>query len=907
MSMGATTQDDFRKRVRTGGDLYPEARAVTLQNRDLVVGKCRIHFDDGSALPIKAGYGEHEYTAGFIFQGEGVMTLDFEERADAWNFANHMVLTADHDAERMAPIAHQEASYKVAINRGIVISTRDDAIRLLLPPPEEGEEEVTDLAQTADFTIVVEDRQDHTIRAIAAGATVPKRLSHMQMAGMDLRPVISDELLRRATGGIDQAQRLVFADFITDDSFNVAAGGYRRQTASLAEDRWLSCLEDPGGVMGRGEGSTAFVHGRDGEGNYHRLRLTGEGFPVEDRQFADVPGVRKRDLVPVKAELDVDAEPIKMRKHIAFDIDSTITVRANRDGVSRMALSLPVGQSQPRTFGLDALTDAEGNELLWAPMGTEGMRQQDSVVATTGDFEGGVDAAGEEIEGLGVETIGGGGGGGGGGDITVADLDQDFDIQIDPELRKMNPDRDWMRYDLLVMLPEPLMEGEEFVFQLDWHGEWSQIQAEDDPSTGSIARISQPTTGFRDILPEFYPVGNPTPWTYTATVTIPELNGFDAAVSGTASRSWRDQEKETLTWLVRGKDLVRPGIAFGKWNHHEELVIGFPAVQIHVHPVESYALDVFGPELRTVLGFYGKLMPTLYEKEWDVYTGPLQAGQWWGGNAGDTMLELNRYSGSNPSVWTLDPHSSHTMLAREVGRKYWNGLVMPGGQREAWIGTVMPEVYAAFYVRAVFGTQDYFEWMEHVRAAIEDTGSDVVIPQDRENRKPLDLQVNRNGNNQLRHYYGMYIMGNSLRYMVGEQLYYASLDAFMEKRKGEYVTTQLIQDTFEQTSGQDLDDFFDFWVRGGRIPEITVTTNTVDGVTRGCIESSVPFGNFQLPISVTDHDGFRNTAALVDVLDGAGSFEVPERKGEVTVEVDPDGLLPLRSRDVKDNDELSCF
>ena len=910
LAFGATYPEleDFRKRVSTGGDLAAEANPVTLRNRDLKVGHCSIHFEDGSALPIKAGHGEHEYTAGYLFQGEGTLTVDFEERADAWNFANHMVMTARHDEERMAPIAHQEESYRVSIGRGIVISTRDDALRLLLPEPEEGDEVITDLALTADFTIVIEDRRDRVVRAIAAGATVPNRLSQMQFGGMDLRPRISDELLQRSWGGIDQDQRLLFADFITDDSFNVAAGGYRRQTSVRSEDRWMSCLEDPAGVFDRGEASQVFIHGREGSGAYHRLRVTGQGFPEEDREFKDVPGVRKRDLVPVKAELDIDAEPIKMRKHIRFDIDSTITVRATRDGVQRMALSMPVGQSQARTFELDALTDSEGNDPPWASLGSKNFSEISADGGLDGvSMVGSADDAAAEADI--PDTVGlGGGGGSDAPTLTATDYSSEFSVQQNPEVRKLNPDRDWQRFDLLVLLPEPLQQGEEFVFHLDWSGEWSQIRAEDDPSTGEIIRIGQPTTGFRDILPEFYPVGNPTRWTYTATVTIPELTGFDAAVSGMASRSWRDQDKETLTWLVRGNDLVRPGIAFGKWNSHEEMVIGFPAMQIHLHPVESYALEEFGPQLRTVLQFYSKLMPPLREKEWDIYTGPLKSGHWWGGAAGDTMLELNRYSDSSAVVRNLDPYSDHTILAREVGRKYWNGLVMPGGKRDAWIATIMPEVYAAFYIRAVFGTQDYFAWMEKVRIVIEGSkGASSISGGDDELRPPVDLMGNYTGSRMGRHFYGMYIIGNSLRYMVGEELYYSSLDALLQKRKGKYVTTQLIQDTFEKTSGQDLSDFFDFWVRGGRIPEITLTTNTVDGVTRGCIEADVPFGNFQLPVSIIDHDGFRVSAALVDVIDGQGSFEVPDRKGEVSVEVDPDGLVPLRTRKVKEEDELSCF
>ncbi|MCP4496494.1 MAG: hypothetical protein GY825_06930, partial [Phycisphaeraceae bacterium] len=180
------------------------------------------------------------------------------------------------------------------------------------------------------MTIIVEDRRDRTVRMIAAGATVPSRVLMMLTGGLDLRPRISDEMLQRAWGGLPQDRRLAFADFITDDHFSVARPGVGTKSSG-PEDRWLSCLDDPTGVMGTGEQSTVFSHGEDSDGNYHRRRFTGIGFPEEVQIAPGVDGLRKGDFEAVKAKVDVNAEPIRLRKYVEFEVDSEFTVRATRD------------------------------------------------------------------------------------------------------------------------------------------------------------------------------------------------------------------------------------------------------------------------------------------------------------------------------------------------------------------------------------------------------------------------------------------------------------------------------------------------------------------------------------------------------------------------------------------------
>ena len=403
-------------------------------------------------------------------------------------------------------------------------------------------------------------------------------------------------------------------------------------------------------------------------------------------------------------------------------------------------------------------------------------------------------------------------------------------------------------------------------------------------------------------------------WLVDPTITAPSLYNFGMAATGETIRENWDSDMELVTITVRGEGDLRPGMAVGKWTTYEEPpAFGFPAVRIHVNPAEAYALELLAPELRRVLGFYDRLMPEIDVDEFEIYQGrDLSFGARGRNEPGDGMLEINQImgrtggTGANTIYRNLDPYMDQTLLARELGRRYWDGLVQPGGVREAWMSWAMPDVYSAFYVRGVQGTQAYYDWMELLREYLEDQNNRqdyLGVPE----RMVNSFGLTDNGTEGTQgwygalaqRYYGLYVMGNMLRYRVGENVYYKALDYMLMSRKDNFATTEHFKSSLEQQSGQELDDFFDFWVHGGFIPGITVETMTTGDTLRGCLVSDVPFGSFDVPISVDDMDGFRRVGALVDVDHGHGQFQVSARKDDTTVLVDPNGLVLLTKRDVK--------
>jgi aminopeptidase N len=151
--------------------------------------------------------------------------------------------------------------------------------------------------------------------------------------------------------------------------------------------------------------------------------------------------------------------------------------------------------------------------------------------------------------------------------------------------------------------------------------------------------------------------------------------------------------------------------------------------------------------------------------------------------------------------------------------------------------------------------------------------------------------------------YGFFIVAHQLRLRVGDQAYFRALDRLARRRMGSWITTEDLQAVMEETAGVDLSDFFDFWVHGGRVPEVTISVLqevTEEGTkVTACVQSDQAFGSFDLPVRVTDQAGDRKVEALVDVDHGVGRFTVPARAEDVKVAADPDGQLLLYKRMVK--------
>ena len=244
-----------------------------------------------------------------------------------------------------------------------------------------------------------------------------------------------------------------------------------------------------------------------------------------------------------------------------------------------------------------------------------------------------------------------------------------------------------------------------------------------------------------------------------------------------------------------------------------------------------------------------------------------------------------------------NPHLAQEQIASQLAAQYWGQLLSPNSARDRWMSFAIPDAYANFYLRGVYGVEDYNKKMEALKKRIEKPRTLLDSWKAAEAKKRPFSQSGSTPYSDVpkraRQDYGFYVFAEMLRLRIGNQAFFKALDTVAEQTRNKRVTTESVQGMLERVSKQDLSNFFDFWIHGGLIPRLTVYTRldkTEDGVDLfGCIESDLPFGIFDVPVRIKEKKG--STDAIINMVHGYGSFTVPNVDSKVDVEIDPLGLL----------------
>ena len=272
--------------------------------------------------------------------------------------------------------------------------------------------------------------------------------------------------------------------------------------------------------------------------------------------------------------------------------------------------------------------------------------------------------------------------------------------------------------------------------------------------------------------------------------------------------------------------------------------------------------------------------------------------------------------GDNTEIQKKYPALTQSIMARQVAHQYWGQRSPPNSSRDLWVTEALSDAYGAFYVRAGLGKDTWDQRLKWVGQRLEKPINRGEKDNVKAQRRPLALtepaKLTDIGGLKKADF-GFYLLAHSLRERIGSTSFFLGLDRLAQRRQHIPITTDDLQAVFEETSGEDLADFFDYWIHGGRIPKIELTYAVTAGddgkqTVEGCLASDVPFGSFDVPVAV--EDGMGEVAALVDVDDGKGHFKVPGRTGDVAIHMDKKKELVLYARTVRDVgsvDKLACL
>ncbi len=897
-------------------------------------GVCKASFNDGIVIPVYSGKPPlSERVVGVLFIGEGTLEVGFNQAGDAWSFANHMVRYKEKTVDEMRPVAEAGQPYKTTITRAMILSADPAVEQMLLEKMPVGAGVYRQASEEGvdEEYVVTESRGKLRAKMISTNM-LPQRTLRLEEAGLDPKAMIRQDRLLHEELGFPGSDLRSIADFRTDDRFHVAA----LDGAGMGPkdyDQWMTCFRDGLGQSDVGGRSIAFSHGEDLEGRRHFKRISGESFPKNPEEVVSRPRVM---MVPVRADTKIEMRPVQRRNYQRITVDSLLTVRAQGAALQHVAIRLPTERARRDDFDLVKLETEDGRSLAWVGLHADESFfkvNTDSVTEATETMQidedvGSLDMDSIEAPSLEMPTIGGGGIGaadsvGGTGDEGGDDqagsgfepeqMGGNIEMQtrqeqvIETELTRDSS----FRYELLLLLPEPVPEGEETTIRIKWATKWRYT------NMSNAGRQLGVTTGVHPYLPELLPAPGGTVWETSTRLGIPPRGLFTsaAALSGDTVEEWTTDDG--WRWIKTESPHARwASVGMGKWSSVvEPAAEGMPSVRVHLFTGDAWALREFPPEVRRVVSFLQRFLPEFDQEEIEVYqtlsatSGQSMAYGWFKKAAGMVGIrtvkpsEVGQASTSDPQGETL----AQRQIVQQIAHQYWGQNIAPNSARDGWLTDALADAYSAFYVRMVHGRDDYDELMASVRESIEDP-VERAATKDQVNRRRRAMSLTGNTSlsdisSNVMSKYGLFVLANSLRVRVGDQAYFMGLDRLARRRDKSWVTTDDLQAILEETSGVDLSDFFNYWVHGGQVPDIKVEVReeaSEDGVTlHGCISTGQPFGHFDLPIRIADNAGERFAEALVDVDNGLGSFTVPGRQADATVTVDPDGTLLLYGRKVK--------
>ncbi len=207
------------------------------------------------------------------------------------------------------------------------------------------------------------------------------------------------------------------------------------------------------------------------------------------------------------------------------------------------------------------------------------------------------------------------------------------------------------------------------------------------------------------------------------------------------------------------------------------------------------------------------------------------------------------------------------LLHHELGHEWWGNKVSVADWADFWIHEGLCTYGDWLFFLEHGGQKAYLEKVTEVARTIQNSYP-VVAPKNSTSDEAYHPEIYSKG---------AYII-HTLRYILGDEVFFPMLKAFVSDEQYTYsnlVDTQDFTDFVQQYSGQDLEDFFQLYLYTTTVPEVKV-------VKKGKNRYAVTLSNidFSLPMDILTSNGIQRIQL---------SSKPTLIKSDVPVTVDPEG------------------
>ncbi len=234
-------------------------------------------------------------------------------------------------------------------------------------------------------------------------------------------------------------------------------------------------------------------------------------------------------------------------------------------------------------------------------------------------------------------------------------------------------------------------------------------------------------------------------------------------------------------------------------------------------------------------------------------------------------------------LWNRDPVYFHDVpeffMAHEIAHQWWGQAIGWANYHEQWLSEGFAHYFAALYAQRTHGDETFAQMIEQMQDwALRHSDKGPIYLGYRLGHIQGDEQILRSVM-----YNKAAAVIHMLRRLIGDEAFFRGLRQFYSTWRFKKAGSEDLRQALEATSGRSLERFFEGWVYGSSIPQLSFSYRVEPGESSApgdgrevILRFEQPEPAFDLPVTVTlRYDSGRTEDVIVRVSEHETEHRVP--------------------------------